>query len=93
MTKCKSAHLLLNDDTWEHEMKGDRKDFFKDEWKEKQKSWTYDYTDSYDGEVIPTTIYVDEDYIEDHVLQTYFILEPPSEPPPSTYKLLTSLST
>jgi len=52
--------ILLSDDTWEHETKGNRKDFYKDEWKKKQKSWTYDYTDSYDGEVIPTTIYVEE---------------------------------
>lgn len=52
--------IFLKDDTWEHEIKGSRKDFYKDEWKQKQKSWTYDYTDSYDGEVIPTTIYVDE---------------------------------
>jgi len=27
---------------------------------QKQKSWTYDYTDKYDGEIIPTTIYVEE---------------------------------
>lgn len=52
--------ILLNDDTWEHETKGDRKSFYEDKWKQKQKSWTYDYTDIYDGEVIPTTIYVDE---------------------------------
>jgi hypothetical protein len=52
--------VLLKDDTWAHETKGNRKEFWRDEWKEKQKSWTYNYTDSYDGEVIPTTIYVDE---------------------------------
>jgi hypothetical protein len=52
--------ILLKDDTWEHETKGNCKDFYKDEWKAKQKSWTYNYTDSYDGEVIPTTIYVEE---------------------------------
>ena len=52
--------ILLNDDTWEHETKGNKKDFYKDEWKQKQKSWTYDYIDKYDGEIIPTTIYVDE---------------------------------
>lgn len=45
---------------WEHETWGNKKDFWKDEWKEKQKSWTYNYTDSFDGEVIPTTIYVEE---------------------------------
>jgi hypothetical protein len=52
--------ILLKDETWEHETKGSKKDFYNDEWKEKQKYWTYDYIDSYDGEVIPTTIYVDE---------------------------------
>jgi hypothetical protein len=58
--------VLLKDSTvnnkemWEHETKGNRKVFYKDEWKEKQMSWTYDYTDMYDGAVIPTTIYVEE---------------------------------
>lgn len=58
--KLVRTSILLKDDTWEHETKGNKKDFYKDEWKEKQKSWTYDYTDKYDGEIIPTTIYVDE---------------------------------
>jgi len=52
--------ILLKDNTWEHEVKGKRKEFWNDKWKSKQKSWTYDYTDSYDGEIIPTTIYVEE---------------------------------
>ena len=52
--------ILLKGGIWEHETKGNRKDFYKEEWKEKQESWTYNYIDSYDGEVIPTTIYVDE---------------------------------
>ena len=52
--------ILLKDNTWEHERPGKRKEFWNDEWKEKQMSWTYDYTDKYDGEVIPTTIYVEE---------------------------------
>lgn len=52
--------ILLKDDTWEHEVKGSRKEFYNDDWKQKQKSWTYDYTDKYDGEIIPTTIYVEE---------------------------------
>ena len=50
----------MKDDTWEHETKGNHKSFCNDEWKQKQKSWTCDYTDIHDGEVIPTTIYVDE---------------------------------
>lgn len=52
--------ILLKDGTWEHETKGNRKSFYEKEWKDKQMSWAYDYTDSYDGEVIPTTIYVNE---------------------------------
>lgn len=52
--------ILLKDDTWESEKRGDKKDFYEDEWKAKQKTWNYDYTDSYDGEIIPTTIYVEE---------------------------------
>lgn len=52
--------ILLKVDTWEHETKGNHKSFYNDEWKQKQKTWTYDYIDKYDGEIIPTTIYVDE---------------------------------
>ena len=52
--------ILLKDDTWEHETKGNHKEFYDDEWKQKQKSWTYNFTDKYDGEIIPTTIYVEE---------------------------------
>lgn len=52
--------ILLNDDTWEHEYPLNHKNFYEDSWKEKQKSWQYDYTDRYDGTTIPTTIYVEE---------------------------------
>lgn len=52
--------VLLKDDTWEQETPKIRKNFYETEQKQKQKSWTYDYTDSYDGEIIPTTIYVYE---------------------------------
>lgn len=52
--------ILLNDGSWEHETPGNNKRFYDDEWKEKQMSWEYDYTDSYDGEIIPTKIYVEE---------------------------------
>jgi hypothetical protein len=52
--------VLLKDDTWANEYPKKRQDFYMDEWKQKQKSWQYDYTDSYDGEIIPTTIYVEE---------------------------------
>lgn len=52
--------ILLKDNTWEHETKGNRKEFFQNEWKEKQASWNYDFTDKYDNTIIPTTIYVEE---------------------------------
>jgi len=57
--------ILLKDGSWEHEFKNERlgernKQFWKDEWKERQASWNYDYVDSYDNSVIPTTIYVEE---------------------------------
>lgn len=52
--------ILLKNDTWEHESQGNKKDFYNDEWKQKQKSWEYDYTDKFDEEIIPTTIYVCE---------------------------------
>lgn len=45
---------------WEHETKQNRKDFYKKEWKEKQAYWDYEYTDKYDGEVIPARVYVEE---------------------------------
>lgn len=52
--------ILLKDGSWEHEIPGVRKEFYKQEWKDKQQSWEYNYTDKYDGEIIPTIIYVDE---------------------------------
>lgn len=52
--------ILLKDNTWEHETKDNRKDFYEDGWKEKQASWQYDYLDKYDNTIIPTTIYVEE---------------------------------
>lgn len=52
--------ILLKDGTWEHETPGNRKEFYNEEWKRKQKFWTYDFTDRYDGESIPTIIYLEE---------------------------------
>jgi len=34
--------ILLKDDTWEHEFKGSKKNFYEEQSKQKQKSWTYD---------------------------------------------------
>lgn len=52
--------ILLKDGSWEHEIKNNRKDFYKEEWKNKQMCWEYDYLDKYDNTKIPTKIYVDE---------------------------------
>lgn len=57
--------ILLKDGSWKHEFQNERlgrenKCFWKDEWKERQASWNYDYIDSYDNSIIPTTIYVEE---------------------------------
>lgn len=54
------SSILLKNGTWEHETPKIRKSFYEDEWKEKQRSWEYDYIDNYDGEIIPTTIYIEE---------------------------------
>lgn len=52
--------ILLKDYTWANETKGNSMDFYSNEWKDKQKSWNYLYTDKYDGTKIPTIIYVEE---------------------------------
>lgn len=52
--------ILLKDHKWEHEYRGDNKEFFRDHWKQKKESWSYLFTDKYDGEEIPVTIYLEE---------------------------------
>lgn len=52
--------VLLKDGSWAHNTPKDRKEFYQDEWKEKQMSWDYDFTDKYDNTMIPTKIYVEE---------------------------------
>ncbi len=52
--------ILLSDNNWEHETNKNRKSFYENEWKNKQKSWDYNYIDSYDNKVIKTKIYVEE---------------------------------
>lgn len=54
------SSILLNNDTWEHETKRKKNNFYEDKWQAIRKSWNYDYTDSSDGQIIPTTIYVKE---------------------------------
>jgi len=52
--------ILLKNNSWEHETNGNHKNFYEDNWKIKQAVWEYDYKDKYDGEIIPTKIYVEE---------------------------------
>lgn len=52
--------ILMNNGRWAHETPKHRKDFYADDYKNNRMSWQYDYKDSYDGEIIPTTIYVRE---------------------------------
>lgn len=52
--------ILLKDGSWEHEFRGDKKEFYNDEWKEKQYCIEYDYADKYDNTIVPTKVYVDE---------------------------------
>lgn len=54
------SSILLKNNTWEHETKGNTKNFYEEKWKKQQAVWNYRYTDKYDGEIIPTTIYVEE---------------------------------
>lgn len=54
------SSILLLDETWEHERRGENKSFYNQEWKSKQKTFNYLFTDKYDGEIIPTKIYVEE---------------------------------
>ena len=58
--KWMRTSVLLKDGTWANETPGNKMNFYEDSWNEKKMTYTYEYTDSYDGEVIPTTIYVDE---------------------------------
>lgn len=52
--------ILLDDDSWAHETPKKREQFYNESWKAIQKSWSYNYTDQYDGSIIPTKIYVEE---------------------------------
>jgi hypothetical protein len=54
---------LRKDDTWEHERKGDRKDFYEDKWKEVLRNEKYPYTYTLkSGEVqdVEATVMVEE---------------------------------
>lgn len=46
--------------TWEHEYKGEKKEFYKDEWEDKISKFSYNYTDSYDNATVTATISIEE---------------------------------
>jgi len=54
------SSVLLKNDTWEHEIKGDRKDFYEDKWKDIQYRIDYLFFDKSDETLIPTKVYVEE---------------------------------
>lgn len=45
---------------WEHETKGNYKEFYTNEWKDKQYMVEYNYLDKYDNTIVPTKVYVEE---------------------------------
>jgi hypothetical protein len=53
--------LLLKDDTWDNEFKGDRKDYYDDtKWGDKKWSIQADYLDRHNNKTVSSTIYVYE---------------------------------
>jgi hypothetical protein len=61
--------ILLKDNTWAHETKGNYKSFYKDKWKKQQYMIEYDFTDKYDNTIIPTKVYVEEREWRQHWLK------------------------
>lgn len=61
--------ILLKDNTWAHETKGNRKEFYNDEWKDQQYMIEYDFVDKYDNTIIPTKVYVEEREWRQHWLK------------------------
>jgi len=52
--------LLLRDDTWEHEFKGDRKSFYSDKWKNKRYQIRADFNDKVNNQIVGSTIHIEE---------------------------------
>lgn len=52
--------VMLKDGTWDHETKGNKKDFYEYKKEGKQFFIDYDFTDKYDNQVIPTKVYLEE---------------------------------
>lgn len=52
--------ILLKENKWAHETQKNRQQFYDQDWREKQDVWHYDFTDKFDGKIIPTTIYIEE---------------------------------
>lgn len=65
----KSPTEHLSPLVWEHETKGNHKDFYSDEWKEKQYMIEYDFLDKSDNTYIPTKVYIEEREWRQHWLK------------------------
>lgn len=61
--------ILLKNGSWEHERKGDKKEFYNEEWKDRQYMVEYDFIDKSDNSVIPTKVYVEEREWRQHWLK------------------------
>ena len=61
--------ILLEDGNWEHETKGNRKQFYEDEWKSRQYVFTYNFLDRYDKTIVPAKVYVEEREWRQHWLK------------------------
>ncbi|MFT5662604.1 MAG: hypothetical protein ACI9TV_003261 [Sulfurimonas sp.] len=61
--------ILLKDDIWEHELKGQNKGFYISKWKEKQFMIEYNFLDKSDLTYIPTKVYVAEREWRQHWLK------------------------
>lgn len=61
--------VMLKDKSWEHETTGDRKDFYELKEQDKQYLINYNFTDKYDGKVIPTKVYIEEREWRQHWLR------------------------
>lgn len=52
--------LLLKDDSWEHEFRGDQKNFYESKWKDKRYQIRAEYNDQLNNQVVGSTIHITE---------------------------------
>lgn len=52
--------LLLKNEEWEYEFKGDQKNFYDDIWKDKRYQIRADYNDKLNNQIVGSTIYIEE---------------------------------